>query len=62
MLVVLVGVALAVHWDPRSIPLALALFIVIRPVTARLLLAGTPTTAAQRWLMGWFGIRGIGSL
>ena len=62
MLVVLVGVALSVHWDPRSIPLALALFVVIRPVTARLLLAGTPTTGAQRWLMGWFGIRGIGSL
>ena len=62
MLVVLVGVALAVHWDPRTIPLALVLFLVIRPLTARLLLAGTPTTAAQRWLMGWFGIRGIGSL
>ncbi len=62
MLVVIAGVAVAVHWDPRSIPLALALFIVIRPVTARLMLAGTPTTPAQRWLMGWFGIRGIGSL
>jgi NhaP-type Na+/H+ or K+/H+ antiporter len=62
MLVVLVGIALAVHWDPRSVPLALVLFLVIRPLTARLLLAGTPTTPAQRWLMGWFGIRGIGSL
>jgi NhaP-type Na+/H+ or K+/H+ antiporter len=26
------------------------------------MLIGTPTTTAQRWLMGWFGIRGIGSL
>ena len=62
MLVVLVGIAVAVHWDPRSIALALVLFVVIRPLTARLLLSGTPTTSTQRWLMGWFGIRGIGSL
>ena len=62
MLVVLVGVLLASHWDPRAIPLALLLFFVIRPLATRLLLVGTPTTNAQRWLMGWFGIRGIGSL
>ena len=62
MLVVLVGVLLASHWDPRAIPLALALFFVIRPLATRLLLVGTPTTNLQRWLMGWFGIRGIGSL
>ena len=62
MLVVLVGVLLAPHWDPRAVPLALLLFIVIRPLATRLLLAGTPTTNTQRWLMGWFGIRGIGSL
>ncbi len=62
MLVVLVGVLLASHWDPRAVPLALALFIVIRPLATRLLLGGTPVTNAQRWLMGWFGIRGIGSL
>ena len=62
MLVVLVGVLLASHWDPRAVPLALLLFFVIRPLATRLLLAGTPTTNPQRWLMGWFGIRGIGSL
>jgi len=62
MLVVIVGVAVAVHWDPRSIPIALALFVGVRPLLAWLTLAGTPTTGAQRWLMGWFGIRGIGSL
>lgn len=62
MLVGIVGVALGVHWDPRGIPLALALIVVIRPLAARLILARTPTTSAQRWLMGWFGIRGIGSL
>jgi NhaP-type Na+/H+ or K+/H+ antiporter len=62
LLVVLVGVCLARHWDFRAVPLALALFGVIRPVSTALLLARTPTTPIQRGLMGWFGIRGIGSL
>ena len=62
LLVVLVGVCLATHWDLRAVPLALLLMLVIRPVATRLLLVGTPTTNPQRWLMGWFGIRGIGSL
>lgn len=62
LLVLLVGVTLATHWDARAIPLALLLFFVIRPLASRLLLALTPTTNPQRWLMGWFGIRGIGSL
>lgn len=62
LLVVLVGVALWTHWDPRGVPLALALFLVIRPLSSRLLLAASRTSNAQRWLMGWFGIRGIGSL
>jgi sodium/hydrogen antiporter len=62
MLVVLVGLCLAPHWDPRAVPLALALFLVIRPLATWLLLTGTPTSHAQRGLMGWFGIRGIASL
>ncbi|HEX6434012.1 MAG TPA: sodium:proton antiporter [Gemmatimonadales bacterium] len=62
LLVVIVGVLLSNHWDPRSMLLALVLFLVIRPLATMVLLAGTPTTKAQRWLMGWFGIRGIGSL
>jgi sodium/hydrogen antiporter len=62
LLVILVGVCLARHWDLRAVPLALALFVVIRPVSTVLLLAHTPTTPIQRRLMGWFGIRGIGSL
>jgi NhaP-type Na+/H+ or K+/H+ antiporter len=62
LLVVLVGVLLSSHWDPRSVLLALVLFLVIRPLATLILLAGTPTTKAQRWLMAWFGVRGIGSL
>ena len=62
LLVVLVGVAVASHWEWAAIPLAAMMFIVIRPLSTLLLLAGTPTTGRQRQLMGWFGIRGIGSL
>jgi sodium/hydrogen antiporter len=62
LLVVLVGVAVATHWEWAAIPLAAMLFFVIRPLSTLLLLAGTPTTGTQRQLMGWFGIRGIGSL
>ncbi|HXG84776.1 MAG TPA: cation:proton antiporter [Pyrinomonadaceae bacterium] len=62
MLVVLVGICLAIYWDWRAVPLALALFFVIRPVAAVLFLIKTPTGRVQRLMMGWFGIRGIGSL
>ena len=61
-MIVVIGIALATHWDPRAIPLAAVLFFVIRPLAARALLTFTPTTRPQRWLMAWFGIRGIGSL
>jgi sodium/hydrogen antiporter len=62
LMVVLVGVALHSAWDTRAIGIALALFVVIRPLAAQLLLSGTPTSRPQRWLMGWFGVRGIGSV
>jgi hypothetical protein len=62
LLVVLVGICLSSHWTVRAIPIALLLFFVIRPLATHAFLAGTPTTRAQRHLMGWFGIRGIGSL
>jgi len=38
------------------------LFLVIRPLAVYLGLLGTPVKGTQRRLMGWFGIRGIGSL
>ncbi|MDQ4122475.1 MAG: sodium:proton antiporter [Acidobacteriota bacterium] len=62
LLVVLVGICVAVHWDWRAVPLALVFFFVIRPLFAQLFLFKTPTDNIQRWLLGWFGIRGIGSL
>ena len=62
MLVVLVGICLAVYWDWRALPLAAALFFVVRPLAALVFLAKTPTGKVQRLMMGWFGIRGIGTL
>ena len=38
------------------------LFLIIRPVSVWIGLFGTRTTAIQRNLIGWFGIRGIGSI
>jgi len=35
---------------------------VVRPVAVYVGLLGTPVKGSQRRLMGWFGIRGIGSL
>jgi NhaP-type Na+/H+ or K+/H+ antiporter len=62
LLVVIIGTSLPIHWDLRAVPLALALLFVIRPLATMVLLRGTATTPAQRRLMGWFGIRGIGSV
>ncbi|AOK19859.1 cation transporter [Burkholderia cepacia] len=41
--------------------LTAALFLVVRPAAVVLSLAGSHATRAQRRLMAWFGIRGIGS-
>jgi NhaP-type Na+/H+ or K+/H+ antiporter len=62
LLVLIVGIALAVHWNWMAIPLALVFFIIIRPVFAMIFLWFTPTSFTQKALLAWFGIRGIGSL
>ena len=62
LLVALVGVAVGSYWDWRALPVAALLFFVLRPVASYLLLARTRTSPLQRLLIGWFGIRGIGSL
>jgi NhaP-type Na+/H+ or K+/H+ antiporter len=62
LMVILVGVCLAFYWDWRAVPLALALFFVIRPIAVMLFLLRSPTARFQRLMMAWFGIRGLGSL
>jgi sodium/hydrogen antiporter len=38
------------------------LFLLVRPIAVYLGMLGTPVETGQRRLIGWFGIRGIGSL
>jgi len=61
-LVTLLGIVLASHWDWRALGVGLVLFVVVRPLGTLLLPWGTLLDRQQRLLVGWFGIRGIGSL
>ncbi|MBC7602145.1 MAG: sodium:proton antiporter [Ramlibacter sp.] len=38
------------------------LFLLIRPAAVAIGMYRTPSSHGQRWLLGWFGVRGIGSL
>jgi len=60
-LVTLLGVVLITHWDWRALTIALVLFCVIRPLSVAVVPWGRLLNGRQRLLIGWFGIRGIGS-
>ncbi|KJS75035.1 MAG: sodium:proton antiporter [Pseudomonas sp. BICA1-14] len=62
LLVTMLGVLVSVHWDWRAVPLGLALFLLIRPLSVMLLMPRRYLDRAQCLTAGWFGIRGIGSL
>ncbi|MCY1397167.1 sodium/hydrogen antiporter [compost metagenome] len=61
-LVTLLGVLVSAHWDWRGLACGLALFCVVRPLSVLLMPWGRLLDMRQRLLVGWFGIRGIGSL
>ncbi|RJG08033.1 sodium:proton antiporter [Noviherbaspirillum cavernae] len=46
----------------EGVLIAVLLLLVIRPLSAFAVLAGTHVTPLQRGLLAWFGIRGLGSL
>ena len=61
--VVLVGSMLSARYlTAEALWFVPVLLVVIRPVSVWLGLLGSSTSAAQRNLIGWFGIRGIGSI
>jgi len=61
--VITIGAMLwAVPWHGGAWWLVPLLLLVIRPVAVALGLLGSSSTSGQRWLVGWFGIRGVGSL
>ncbi|GFM68034.1 sodium:proton antiporter [Pseudomonas cichorii] len=62
LLITLLGAALALYWDWRAVGLGLALFCIIRPASVWLLVGRRLLDRRQKALVGWFGIRGIGSL
>jgi NhaP-type Na+/H+ or K+/H+ antiporter len=61
-LVTLLGVVLVAHWDWRALLVGGVLFCLIRPACVALMPWGALLEGRQRLLIGWFGIRGIGSL
>ncbi|QBF26772.1 sodium:proton antiporter [Pseudomonas tructae] len=61
LLVTLLGVVLADYWDGRALIVAAMLFVLIRPLGVLLVTARSRLDLHQKSLLGWFGIRGIGS-
>jgi len=62
LLITLLGAALSNYWDWRGLVLGLVLFVVIRPLSVWLLVDRRLMDGHQRALLGWFGIRGIGTI
>jgi len=63
LLILLVGgMMFSDSWSWRAVALAVFLFLVARPVSALASLLGTRTSWPTRGMVGWFGVRGIGSL
>ena len=63
LLVFLLGGMLAFEfWNWQTVSLAIFLFLVARPLSVYATLAGTNTTWKLRSMIGWFGVRGIGSI
>jgi NhaP-type Na+/H+ or K+/H+ antiporter len=65
ILLFLLGGALPTLWpalDWRHSVIGFGLIVLIRPLAARLCLAGTDLSKKDRWLVSFFGIRGIGSI
>src|SRR5204863_8610279 len=62
-IVLLVGAMISTGYASRTgLWLAALLFFVIRPVSVWLGVLGEPAAGTPRRLLGWFGIRGIGSV
>jgi NhaP-type Na+/H+ or K+/H+ antiporter len=61
--VVVLGLLIAaVIWPAAALWFVPLMLLVVRPLSVAAGLAGSRTSPAQRRLIGWFGIRGVGSL
>lgn len=61
-LLVVLGVAFASYFSVDGLILAAVLFVVVRPVAVFLSTVGCGLTLPRRVILGWLGVRGIGSL
>ncbi|WP_426702612.1 cation:proton antiporter [Rhodanobacter sp. Col0626] len=61
-LVLLLGAAFARYWHLTGVAVALALFLLVRPLAVLLATIRSGVPVPRRLLIGWLGIRGIGSL
>lgn len=61
-IIIVLGVTLAQHWDPDGLLMALVLFVFIRPAAVWLGTTGIKAPWQQKMIIGWLGIRGIGSI
>lgn len=63
LLVFLLGGMLAFQfWTWQTLGLAVFLFLIARPLSVYIALAGSNTSWKLRSMIGWFGVRGIGSI
>ena len=63
LLVILLGTMLPFGaWRWQAVFIALFLFFIARPLSVFLSLAGSGTGLRTRAMVGWFGVRGIGSI
>lgn len=63
VLVLLLGGMLFLDsWSVRAVVLAFFLFLIVRPASVYLGLLGSGTPLRLQMLVGWFGVRGIGSI
>jgi len=61
-IIIVLGITLAQHWDPQGLIMAAVLFVVIRPAAVWIATTGMKAPRGQRLIIGWLGIRGIGSI
>ncbi len=61
-LVLLVGIACARYWSLDGVIMAALLFLLVRPLSVWISMMGSRAPLPRRVLIGWIGIRGIGTL
>lgn len=62
-MVLLLGILLSEYgMSGEGVLIAGLLFFIVRPIAVALGLLGSDTETSHRWLIAWFGIRGVGSL